>query len=181
MNDDLTGITLVNDINTEHQLFEGSMRNGLEHAVRCGQLLIKQKATLSHGEWLPWIMLNCEFAINRADVYMRLASAKLLSREQFKEVTSIRSALRLLNEPKPKKALPPPVEITFTWVKEPHYIAMEEGKKPILACVSIMQNTDRDPEVAKYLLEMLGRSLIKIASDISGKLGKDWKDWGPND
>ena len=34
---------------------------GVEHAIRCGELLAEQKARLNHGEFKPWIETNCDF------------------------------------------------------------------------------------------------------------------------
>ena len=64
-------------INKEHRLARESAETAVDHAIRCGQLLIEKKKTLAHGEWIPWIEHNCEFHINRANRYMRAANCAL--------------------------------------------------------------------------------------------------------
>ena len=61
-------------INREHAAAIEAARTAVEHAVRCGQLLIKAKSDLGHGEWLPWLKGNCSAISERtAQAYMRLA------------------------------------------------------------------------------------------------------------
>lgn len=58
------------EINAEHQLAAESFSSGMEHAIKCGQLLHRQKRTLKHGEFIPWVKANCDFSYETAKVYM---------------------------------------------------------------------------------------------------------------
>ena len=41
-------------INAEHQAVQELFGAGLVHALRCGELLLRAKGKLNHGEWIPW-------------------------------------------------------------------------------------------------------------------------------
>lgn len=41
-------------------------------AIECGRLLISQKKSLGHGNWLDWVKKNLEFSEETAQRYMRL-------------------------------------------------------------------------------------------------------------
>ncbi len=74
----------------------------VQHATNCGLMLLQVKASLNHGEWLPW--LNGEIESGRLEVgstqtrvYMRIASNKQRG-VYLPETTSIRAALELLSD-----------------------------------------------------------------------------------
>lgn len=71
----LSPAKLADDINTEHELAQSSQQTSVEHAVRCGQLLLEAKAGLDHGEFTPWIEANCKFSVRSAKAYMQVARA----------------------------------------------------------------------------------------------------------
>ena len=64
---------LADDINREHAEAERAFRGGLEHAIRAGELLLEAKASVGHGDWLPWVEQNCDFSTRLAQKYMRVA------------------------------------------------------------------------------------------------------------
>ena len=45
--------------------------------IRCGELLIAQKVDLQHGEWKPWVDVQCDFAYDTAKRYMKAARQKV--------------------------------------------------------------------------------------------------------
>ena len=63
---------LAREVRSHHQQAETAWQNAVEHAWRCGQVLIEAKTLCRHGEWLPWLR---EVGIHErtAQVYMRLA------------------------------------------------------------------------------------------------------------
>ena len=63
--------TEINDTHAAAMLHAGKAMN---HALRCGDLLIKAKATVPHGGWLPWLRQNIVFSDRTAQAYMRLAA-----------------------------------------------------------------------------------------------------------
>jgi len=83
------------EINREHELFEASMRTSVEHAIRCGELLIEEKARHQHGDWIKWIDSNCNFTRRMATNYMRIsANGKRVS--HLDSANSLRGVLKLL-------------------------------------------------------------------------------------
>jgi len=71
-----------------------------DKAALIGELLIAQKATLDHGEYLPWIAENCEFTDRRARNYIKVADVKRTRGSDFNQCTSIREVLILGKAPK---------------------------------------------------------------------------------
>jgi len=49
---------LAQAIEAEHHATVSAFRATLEHAIRCGELLLEAKKLLGHGDWLPWIKKN---------------------------------------------------------------------------------------------------------------------------
>ncbi len=89
----------VSRINTLHQELLGLARTSLEKALELGQLLSEAKASLEHGQWLPWLANNIRFSERTVQNYLRIyknrdllksegvadlseAYAKLLPKEQ---------------------------------------------------------------------------------------------------
>ena len=69
-----TLLTTATEINEAHRLARSSAETAVEHAIRCGQLLLEKKAAMRHGEWIPWIEANCEFDRFSAAKYMKAAN-----------------------------------------------------------------------------------------------------------
>ncbi len=65
--------TIAAEINTAHALATGCAKEAVQHAIRCGELLIEQKKALAHGEFSKWIEIHCAFAYSTAARYMRAA------------------------------------------------------------------------------------------------------------
>jgi hypothetical protein len=63
---------LADEINAAHRACTADLMSGLNHARRCGQLLLKAKASVKHGEWLSWIQDNCQFSERTAQYYLRV-------------------------------------------------------------------------------------------------------------
>ena len=103
---DIIAIPAVEQINLEHRLANSKAGEAVQHATNCGLMLLQIKASLNHGEWLPW--LNGEIAAGRLEVkhsqahsYMRLAS-NLQRAGNLEGATSIRAALELLSDKEPE-------------------------------------------------------------------------------
>src|SRR5262245_56131376 len=105
--DDVSSVDPASEINREHQLARAAFQRGLEHARRCGELLIREKDRLDHGQFLPWLREHCEFSERMASGYMRIArkwptlEARLEDRQRVADLP-VREALALLADPKPK-------------------------------------------------------------------------------
>lgn len=101
----MISIPTVEQINLEHQLANSKASEAVQHATNCGLLLLQVKASLNHGEWLPWLKQQQEsgaigFSHMTATKYMRLAAN--INRDLYlPETTSIRAALELLSDKEP--------------------------------------------------------------------------------
>ena len=86
-------------INAEHDQAHQAARSAIERAIECGRLLIEAKASVGHGDWLPWIEANLSFGPRQARNYMRIArqSAELeeANRQRDSDLT-MREAVALL-------------------------------------------------------------------------------------
>src|SRR5690242_3025151 len=60
-------------VNESHRQCEQSLKQGLEHALEAGRLLLEAKGRLEHGQWLPWLQANCDVSERLAQKYMRVA------------------------------------------------------------------------------------------------------------
>lgn len=100
---------LATEINSEHAAVEASLRTGLAHALRAGELLIAAKSLVGHGEWLSWLAANCAVSERTAQAYMRLTAnrpeleAKSATGCGFENL-SFRQGLKLLADSKPSAA-----------------------------------------------------------------------------
>jgi hypothetical protein len=65
-------------INAEYALAVHHATTAIEHARRIGQLLLDVKASVHHGEFLPWLDANVEFSRRQAQRYMAAAQGKPL-------------------------------------------------------------------------------------------------------
>ena len=97
---ELTPIPTVEQINLEHRLANSKASEAVQHATNCGLMLLQVKASLNHGEWLPWLKQQQEsgaigFSQQTASKYMKLA-ANYNHERNLSEAPSIRAALELL-------------------------------------------------------------------------------------
>ncbi len=90
--------TEINDTHAQAMLHAGEAMN---HALRCGDLLIKAKATVQHGHWLPWLRQNIAFSDRTAQGYMRIAQrgSRLQIRNGVADL-SVRGVLKELAAPR---------------------------------------------------------------------------------
>jgi Protein of unknown function (DUF3102) len=87
--------SLAEAIEREHLAATRDARSAMEHAIRCGVLLLEAKASLAHGEWLPWIAANLSFGDRQARKYLSLAKHAEAIRNSDSDFT-IEGALALL-------------------------------------------------------------------------------------
>src|SRR5262245_50981799 len=64
---------LAGAIRQAHGNALAGFRQGLPHAKMAGDHLLKAKALLRHGKWLPWLEKNCQFSERTAQFYMRIS------------------------------------------------------------------------------------------------------------
>jgi phage N-6-adenine-methyltransferase len=92
---------LAERIEHEHRLAEDHARDALEHAFRCGELLIEAKRLVGHGGFLPWLAENIAgFGARQAQKYMRAAQNRELLAANANSGSHLTTALRALAEPR---------------------------------------------------------------------------------
>lgn len=70
------GVSVAEQINEAHRLARSHADSAVQHAIRCGELLLRKKAELKHGEFQAWVEANCEFTYRSAAGYMKIAQQK---------------------------------------------------------------------------------------------------------
>src|SRR5262249_10970346 len=105
---------LARQINEEHGQAEEELRSGILHARSAGEILLRVKDRLQHGEWLPWVRANLQFSERTAQNYMRIARRweELEANPQRAADLSYREGVQLLSkkqEPEPDPAEDEPV------------------------------------------------------------------------
>ena len=103
-------IPTVEEINLEYRLANAKAKEAVQHAANCGRMLLQVKASLAHGEWLPWLdgeieAGRLEVGSTQARVYMRIAANKQRG-VHLVEAPSIRAALELLSDQEPVAETP---------------------------------------------------------------------------
>ena len=94
---------LANEVRAAHTAVGHAARNVLEHALTAGEALLKAKATVPHGRWLPWLKSECDLSERMAQNYMAIAQGRdTIAKTQRVADLSLRGALRLLKPPSPK-------------------------------------------------------------------------------
>lgn len=93
--------TLAKQINAAHKACEESVRGSFARAAEAGDLLVKVKEQLSHGEWLPWLKKNFDGSHKTASGYMIVASRlpELEANLKRDSNLSIRAAIKMLSAP----------------------------------------------------------------------------------
>jgi DUF3102 family protein len=90
-------------INDHLAAAEAATRRGLEHAIAAGALLIEAKELVAHGEWLPWLRVNCRIGERQARTYMRLARNRHRLESAVAADLTIAAAEALVGKPKPER------------------------------------------------------------------------------
>ena len=83
-------VNLAERIREEHQACLQSLRKGVEHALKVGELLVQAKELVKHGDWGDWVETNCDFTPRMACYYMeafRNVQRGLVKTETISEMT----------------------------------------------------------------------------------------------
>jgi hypothetical protein len=88
-------------------------------------------------------------------------------------VAELRNEVKEWREEHSPQKTETPREFVFSWTKEPHVAAMLDGMETIKEGVSTLIHDQRDPETAKYLLEMVRKLMIEVVDTINQVLGDD--------
>ena len=106
-------LQMVAEINRQHILAGSSRDQAVEHAIRCGQLLLAQKDALPHGTFMEWITINCDFEQSTATRYMT-AAKRIATGVAISSMTSVFPSGR-----RKRDALPAPSTVQTPALKAP--------------------------------------------------------------
>ena len=97
-NTDSTSLDIVSRINTLHEkaealskLAKDKAQEAIKVAIECGKLLVEQRDSMKHGDWLPWLGTNCNFTPRTAQRYIKLF-ASVSAFEDGKPVSQVRDS-----------------------------------------------------------------------------------------
>ena len=85
------GKTVEQEIINLHNGILSAMCRSVADAIEIGRLLMEQKATLDHGEFLPWIERKLPFNVRTAQNYM----AVFRHRDKCESVSYLQEAYRI--------------------------------------------------------------------------------------
>jgi hypothetical protein len=102
---------LLPEINANHRECHKSGSEALNHAIQAGQLLLKLKECVKHGEFMPLVEKRCDFSYDSAKTYMKISeSLPAILKKNGKTIGSdmtIRGGMKLIGESNPKPASKP--------------------------------------------------------------------------
>lgn len=147
--------SLSAQINKEHQACVRAARQALDHAMRCGDLLVEAKAGCPHGEWQPWLAEHFDGSARSARGYMRLANNRELLEPKTAEsaVLSIDGALKLLSGPREIRRYPPETDDPGILLTDPdayqamqqrHSVYFQNAKEYMDECVILTEHATKD-------------------------------------
>lgn len=92
-------------INDEHRLAYGCAAETIGHVRIAGEHLLKVKAALKHGEWLPWLVEHVDVSDRQARTYMTVAAnwKQIAAKLEVTSDLTIEGALKAVAKPKPKE------------------------------------------------------------------------------
>jgi hypothetical protein len=96
---------LLAALNAEHGRAIRSARTTIDHATRCGEMLIEAKARIQHGQWETWLEDHTQVSLRTSQRYMRLAS-NTTSVSLLDGDMGIAEALEMISTPTTPKAAP---------------------------------------------------------------------------
>ena len=89
---------LLDAIHMEHDRAIRSAKTTIDHATRCGNMLLAAKEKVQHGDWEQWIDANTTLSSRNAQRYMRIAS-KASSMTLLDGGMGIAEALEMISTP----------------------------------------------------------------------------------
>jgi Protein of unknown function (DUF3102) len=95
----MTLVALATDlparINVAHAVCAKAMTAAVRHATRAGELLLRAKAKVGHGQWQKWQRDNLKFSPRTAQLYMYFASLTVEKRNAVADLPLRTAVLRL--------------------------------------------------------------------------------------
>lgn len=137
-------------------------------AYKCQSVSRETDALIPRRENLSW-------SHHKAVAALPSATANRLLDDAEKDKLTIKELNNAIHEWHEEHKAPDNVkkETVFSWYHEEHVVAMLEGMKSIKAGVVTLIHDQRDPNNAKYLLEMVRKLMVEITGTINDVLGDE--------
>ncbi len=130
----------IREIHKLYNEIEAAGKVMIGKAIRIGELLSEQKASMKHCEWIPWVDLNLPFGRRQASRYMRIFDTKDELNGTRVSHLPMRQLADILSEPKPKPAHVSHNTGENEWYTPPKFIE---------AAREVMGGIDTDPASSK--------------------------------
>lgn len=183
----------VRGINGEHRNAMECAETAVQHAIRCGELLLEVKDELPRGTFDGWVSRNCEFGRSTAYAYLKAAQSSALVdgfsslRQALKSLSKVEpannndgesgpegaSAPRSEQEP-PTNAQPTPHEPEapdFEWDEEAETAALAQAEAEYTAAIDKMMAADDKVEAAAKELDRQAAEIARLKISRDGFMG----------
>ena len=102
---------IIEYVNAEDAAIRDSAAVVISRCRVVGDALSEMKKRVDHGAWLPWIDAHCSFDYRQAQQYMKVSDNWSVIKSRLSNAhpgahLTLKGALALLKEPKPKKSKP---------------------------------------------------------------------------
>lgn len=142
-------------INHHHRLAMASAADAVNHARAAGDLLMKMKDALKHGEFLPWLATNCEVSERQAQRYMRAAGGKPITARSIKCDT-------VSDLPRRVCAFEPVPDCVLTAIIGQKFFAIEQSTVTDHYFVSMLEAIDTDDAVAQWMSKPIRGDYVEL-------------------
>lgn len=101
---------LAQRIKRYHASVVEQLRQSVDFAMMCGDLLLEAKEQVAHGQWGEWVSRHCEISDRTARLYMQLAQHRGVIEAKTATVAdlTLQGAAKAIAAPKAKGTLPLP-------------------------------------------------------------------------
>lgn len=93
---------LIPEINAHYREFKKAASDGLKNAIKIGELLLRMKKALPHGEFTSEVERRCDFSPEWGRLCMKVASGKDTLATIEEKPESVREAAKLISEYTPR-------------------------------------------------------------------------------
>jgi len=144
--------TIITQINMHHQNATKQATDAVESAIAAGQLLLKVKATVPHGEWTNWLKEHVTVSDRQAQRYMAAAQGKAVSLRMLAGKTDTVSDL------KPHIFVPLPRHIFFAkdiGTPDNHFLVESCSAHPNFFFITHVTNDDSPDKMTARPVEAI--------------------------
>jgi hypothetical protein len=152
---------LTAEIITEHQAAFAAASDAVQHAVRCGELLLKAKAEIKHGEFGAYCKKTLPFDERTAQRYMQAATWAAANPTRVSDMGSLRN---LLTTAAPPSSKPKAKTKTLKTKAQKQFADVADDKGKAAATLQDVITEKRMTPTEAYQAALMAASVIKRAA-----------------